>query len=101
MPSLAFCHSVDPVLRGAARLGLVLFAASVMTPAVAAKVYRCGNAYQDQPCPEVKIAVAVPVERASTITRDTPCATMRESGARTDCTPKAAAPRDVPTDIRR
>lgn len=100
MPSLASRHSIRTVVRPAAVLGLVLFTASVALPAVAAKVYRCGNAFQDQPCPEVKIAVATPVERTPTIARDNPCAT-RDANRRADCAPKVVQPRDALTEIRR
>ena len=94
-----------PVIRAfnrsnALALGLALCAISAAVPASAAKVYRCGNVFQDQPCPEVKIASAAPVERTPTIVRDVPCAT-RDGTGRGECAPKAPAPRDVPTDIRR
>ena len=88
------------VRRAVSALLLATLSLAITPAAVAAKVYRCGNAFQDQPCPEVKIAVATPVERTSTVARDTPCAT-RVAGGRADCTSKAAAPRDVPTDLRR
>jgi len=86
------------VLRRAAAVSIALLAAFAAMPAFAAKVYRCGNAFQDQPCPEVRIAAALPAERTPPVARDTPCATR---DGRPDCVAKTAAPRDLPTDVKR
>lgn len=85
-------------LRRAAVLAVCL--ASFASSAQAAKVYRCGNVFQDQPCPEVKVAVATPGDRAIVVARETPCAT-RDGSGRNDCVVKTATPRDVVNDPRR
>jgi len=98
MPSQAALIPVSRSLRLACAAALCF--ASFTGPAVAAKVYRCGNVFQDQPCPEIKIAAATPSDRAAVIARDTPCAT-RDANGRSDSIVKPAAPRDGATDTRR
>lgn len=85
-------------LRLASVLAVCL--ASLASPAHAAKVYRCGNVFQDQPCPEVKVAAATPADRSIVIARETPCAT-RDGSGRNDCVVKTGSPREVANDPRR
>ena len=83
-------------------LTLAALAASAATPTFAAKIYRCGNAFQDQPCPEVKIAAALPTDRGIVVIRDTSCATpSRDNPGRGDCGGKAPAPREMAADAKR
>ncbi len=84
----------------AAALSLALGALSASAPAVAAKVYRCGNAFQDQPCPDVRSTAMLAADRPLAVARPTPCA-MRAADARTGCAAKATAPREQPPDIKR
>ena len=55
-----------------------------VAPAGAAKVYRCGNVFQDQPCPEPKAAEARPAERPRTTQRHAapPARKRRAAGVR-------------------
>lgn len=72
-------------LHHVSALVLAMLAVCAITPARAAKVYRCGNVFQDQPCPEVKIAAAAPIERTQ-VAREAPCAAPagRDPGARNE-----------------
>ncbi len=71
--------------RGTA-LSLAVLATCGAAPASAAKIYRCGNAFQDQPCPDVKIAAALPVDKTPA-PRDPGCAAAgRDPKGRADCT---------------
>lgn len=79
---------------------LTLCLVSFASTAQAAKVYRCGNVFQDQPCPETKVAVVTPSDRPVAIARESPC-TTRDANGRNDCVVKTAAPRDVANDPRR
>lgn len=79
------------------RLGAAAFAVGVIlygTPGWAAKVYRCGNVFQDLPCPEPKPAEQRPAERPAP--RDAaPCSSAaREGTGRSDCIVRTA-PRDT------
>ena len=93
-PAIAFHRAVA--------LSLAALAAATASPAFAAKIYRCGNVFQDQPCPEVKIAAAaVPADRGIVMIRDTSCATpSRDNPGRGECG-KAPPPRDVAAEGRR
>ncbi len=83
---------VAPERRPATALLLVLILSSLAAPAFAAKVYRCGNAFQDQPCPEVKVAAAQPMER-SLVARDASACTAsgRDGTGSGDCRGRQAS----------
>ena len=61
MPSIAFRAESRSLRIRTMSMLLALFA-TVASPAQAAKVYRCGNVFQDQPCPEVRVVEAKAVE---------------------------------------
>jgi hypothetical protein len=86
-------HPVDPrrtlrssrACRPAIVMAITLIAAFASTEA-GAKVYRCGNVFQDQPCPEVKVADARPVAQVQVV-RDLPECYVngREASGRAEC----------------
>lgn len=64
------CPDPSARLPRAMRLRATVLAAAVlavagMSSASAAKVYRCGNTFQDQPCAEARPADTRPADRAS------------------------------------
>jgi hypothetical protein len=89
-------HPVDPRRpRRACRPAIVMAVALVAAFAsgtASAKVYRCGNVFQDQPCPEVKVADARPVAQVQVV-RDLPECYVngREASGRAECINAKAA----------
>ena len=76
--------SADRIHRRLLPLIALLAGLSTAGVAEAGKVYRCGNAFQDLPCPEIKVADARAPERPAA--RDPlPCAGGKDAG-RGDCT---------------
>ena len=91
-------RNVPPMAAHIVTLLLALSSISATGTAVAAKVYRCGNAFQDQPCPEPKIADARPLERAGLARETASCAPLGKDGAaRNECGGKPAT--DLPRTI--
>ncbi len=91
-PPIALVHSLTTLLV----VTLASFMVFAATPALAkGKVYRCGNAFQDRPCPEPKLADARPgvTAPATTAPREpVPCGATRAGvrGDATDCVAKSA-----------
>ena len=70
--------------------------ALVAAPGWAAKVYRCGNAFQDLPCPEPKAPEQRPAERPAAVRDATPCGPSKDAGGRSDCIGRSST-RDAQT----
>ena len=99
--SFTYSRPQSASLRRSAAVGLGLLVVSLAGPAAAAKIYRCGNVFQDQPCPEVKI---VPTAAARASASDPGCtATLRDANGRGDCAARnpREAQRVVSADAKR
>ena len=75
--------------RRAVGIAFVLLAAQA-TPAWAAKIYRCGNAFQDQPCPEPKAAEQRPAERPAVSRDASPCSGPAKEANGRECLAKTS-----------
>ncbi len=75
-----------------ATIALAMLCIAQTSPGSAAKVYRCGNTFQDQPCPEAKAAEPRASERTA-VPRDTaPCgAIAKDPNGRSDCAMRTAS----------
>lgn len=101
-------HARDSiVLRRIAWAAGALVLAGATAPAYAAKVYRCGNAFQDQPCATEKEGDTRPAATRTPAARDVnaPAAPSR-TAAPSVATPIADrlaidAPRSVAIEVRR
>lgn len=71
--------------RKLAAAAIVVMLTAHATPGWAAKIYRCGNVFQDLPCPEPKAAEQRPIERPAASRDATPCSAAKDVVGRSDC----------------
>ncbi len=77
-------------------IAVAMMLATTATPGWAAKIYRCGNVFQDLPCPEPKASEQRPAERPATARDAIPCGGATKDGGRSDCLVRTAT-RDTQT----
>ena len=70
-------------------VAIALVAMPWTSSTMAGKVYRCGNAFQDQPCPEPKPVESRPTERVAGSKDRVPCVDPKDASGRNDCLAKS------------
>lgn len=97
MPPVRSTKTCRSSRRRLATVAFVMLAAQA-APGWAAKVYRCGNVFQDLPCPDAKPAEQRPSERPPAPSAAAPCGPGKDANGRTDCL-VGATPRDARTGV--
>lgn len=76
--------------RRLAAFAVVLLLSTHAAPGWAAKIFRCGNAFQDQPCPEPKPPEQRPAERSAAARDAAPCGSATREVNGRDCVVRTA-----------